>query len=198
MKKRMVVPVTLAILLIATLSVGISYALEYHGDIWNDTNDTEPTYVILTADSYSHAFDTDLYFNTFNHGGTITYTSANDCDSISVGGNDVDAIPLGMITFTISRTNCDDDFDFIVSNTGTMTGTFYLGYSTSEDGTNYEEFVYIPYVNGTGVTIEDLDNEIVNIKVKMYLNPSFQTPESALATNPLVNVTFAYRISSVI
>ena len=180
----------LAVIILSGISVG--YAI--YGDVLNTSNDTDSHYIIVTpqgADAYSDAFSKTLDFDTENRNGTVTYTlSASQITEITVATVDHDVALIGELLINIAQTGGDDDYTLTICDTsGTMTGTFYTGISTSEDNDTYSSWSYSAYTVGTGSSF-DVDDSIQWVKLRLYVDASFQTGGSSLATTPLQNVTF--------
>ena len=194
-RKLLLILPSIAVILVCATSIG--YAI--YGDVLNTSNDTEPNYVIVTpqgANAYSDAFTKTLEYDTENRNGTITYILSEDqITEITVATVDHDVVILGEIMLNIAQTGGGDDYALTICDTsGTMTGTFYVGISTSEDNDTYSSWSYSAYTIGTGASF-DVDDSIEYIKLRLFVDSSFQT-EGPLATTPLQNVTF--RIASVI
>ena len=191
-KKRRIaflIPV-IAILLISTAGVG--YAM--FGNVENTSNDTYSRYIIVTpsgANAYSDAFTKTLNFDTENRNGTITYTlTPSQVTEITVATVDHDVVLLGELLLNIAQTGGTDDYTLTINNTsGTMTGTFYTAISTSEDNDTYSAWSYGAYTIGTGSSY-DVDSDVDYIKLRLYVDSTFQSAGGSLATTPLNNVTF--------
>lgn len=191
-KKRriaFIVPI-LAILLISTIGVG--YAV--WGDVHNTSNTTDAQYITVTpqgATAYSEAFNKTLEFNTENRNGTITYTLCSEqLTEITVSETNHNAVLLGELLLRIQQTGGSEDYSLMINNiAGTMTGTFYTAISTSEDNSTYSSWTYANYTIGTGSSF-NVDDSIEYIKLRLYVDSSFQSPGGSLATMPLNGVTF--------
>lgn len=186
----LIIPV-FAIIMVSLM--GIAYAIQT-ADVQNTDNTTLPEYAIVTPQgvhAYSGGFSNGIALDTENRNGTITYTiSDGQTSDITVSGVDREVILLGEMLFNIDQTNMDEDYVFTMTDVaGTMTGTFYMGISTSEDNDTFSAWSYASYVIGTGSSF-DVDNEIEWVKVRLYVDSSFQTDGGPLAASPLNSVTF--------
>lgn len=198
-KKSILTISVLAILLVS--SIGVIYAM--YGDFISSNNDTEPRYTTITPQGVTTTdgifdktikYDTHIYIT--NQGRVVTYSlDPSQITSITVSQTEHNVILLGEILLRIEQTGGSNDYTFIVSDTsGTMTGTFYTAISTSEDNDTFSAWDNKLYVNGTGVSYSGIDSDIEWIKLRLYVDTSFQSDDSAMATMPLQSVSFTMRV----
>lgn len=186
----LIIPV-FAIIMVSLM--GIAYAIQT-ADVQNTDNTTLPEYTVITPQgihAYSGGFSNNIRLDTENRNGTVTFSIAQDqITQITVSQEEKDVVLLGELLFNVEQTNMSEDYIFSMNNiAGTMTGTFYMGISTSEDNDTFSAWEYKAYAIGTGSSF-DVDNEIEWVNVRLYVDSSFQTSGGSLATSPLQNVTF--------
>lgn len=192
MKRRRTAFIATVLGIIFLSAIAVGYA--FYGNATNSGNTTDPQYLTVTpqgTNAYSNAFSKMLQYDTVNDHGTITFTLCDDqITEITVSETDRDVVLLGELQIVIEQTNITEDYTFsIVDTAGTMTGTFYTAISTSEDDETYSSWTYGSYTIGTGSSY-DVDSGIEYIKLRLYVDASFQTPGTALAVKPMNDVTF--------
>jgi len=206
----------------AVAIIGLGYA--YTASTENSGNTTAVKYITLTpnegsgeswSSSYTGAFDNPVKYNTVNNGGTITYTvNTEQIVDIDGDGNGTDnGILLGTAKIVIAPETGGTvpAFKFSVARTaGTMTGTYKIAYSTSENsGYNYRSFSFDNastsiinyYASGDGDAVTNGANAgtfsagTTEVYVKLFYvvgaNPEGSTTLSNVT--PLSGVTFQFK-----
>lgn len=200
-KKRglIVIPVLL-ILTIASIGVGFAF----FGDFNSLSNDTDARYTTITPQGVTTTddlFSETIKYNTrvtiTGEGRTVTYSLAPEQFSqITIETVDHDVILLGEVLLRIEQVGGEDDYTFTINNvSGTMTGTFYTSLATSEDNSTYSEWSNRAYTIGTGSSFTHIDKDVEYLKLRLYVDTSFQANNSPLATQPLQNVTFMLKVT---
>ena len=194
----------LSVFVIMVCCTGIAYAI--YSDVYDDDNSTDVRYNTLTPQGITSEvpwFSKTINYNTHitvtqASGRTITYTlDPSQITEITVSTADHDVILLGEVIFKIEQVGGSDDYSFTMNNvTGTMTGTFYTSVATSEDNVTYSAWDNKAYVIGTGVTYSDIDPDSQYVKLRLYVDASFQPADSALQTMPLNGVKFSFTVNT--
>lgn len=195
--------IVIPVLLILTVSIiGVGFA--FFGDFNSLSNDTDARYTTITPQGVTttdELFSETIYYNThvtITAGGrTVTYSLAPEQKtSLTVSETEHSVILLGEVLLRIEQTGGEDDYTFLLTDTsGTMTGTFYTSLATSEDNSSYSEWSNQAYTIGTGTSYQHIDADIDYLKLRLYVDSSFQANDSPLATQPLQNVTFMLKVT---
>ena len=199
-KRSLIVIPVLLILTIATIGVGFAF----FGDFNSLSNDTDARYTTITPqgvtttdDLFSETIRYNTHVTITGLGRTVTYSLDPDqITEITIENVDHNVILLGEVLLRIEQTGGLDDYTFTINNTsGTMTGTFYTSLATSEDNTDYSAWVNHAYTIGSGTSYTHIDKDVEYLKLRLYVDSSFQSNDSALATQPLQNVTFMLKVT---
>lgn len=196
-RKRKYALVCLALLVIAAATIGVAYG--YWATTQNTDNTSDEAYIIITPSgpsAYTGAFSSTIKYDTVNDSGTITYSlSDGQTTEITVGSDEIECVKLGELTIGITQQGGPVAFDFTMTRvSGTMTGTFYVGVSTSTDGTNWSAYTYQAF---TSNSFDNLSSSTVSMKVALFVDSAFQPDSNATPVNPLDNVTFRFKAESV-
>lgn len=200
-KKRSLIVIP-ALLIILISSIGVAYAL--FGDFFSSTNSTDARYTTITpqgVETTDDLFGETIKYNTHvsiaNGTRTITYSLVPEQKTtLTVSEVEHSVILLGEVLMRVEQTGGSDDYTFTINNvSGTMTGTFYTSLATSEDDTTYSEWSNQAYTIGTGSSYQHIDKDVEYLKLRLYVDCSFQPNDSPLATMPLQNVTFVLKVT---
>ena len=195
--------IVIPVMLILTISmIGVAFA--FFGNFTSVSNDTDARYTTITPQGVTETndlFSERIYYNTHvaisNGTRTVTYSLAPEQKtSLTVSETEHSVILLGEVLLRIEQTGGEDDYTFLLSDTsGTMTGTFYTSLATSEDNDTYSDWSNQAYTIGTGSSYQHIDADVEYLKVRLYVDCSFQANDSPLATVPLQNVTFMLKVT---
>ena len=193
----------LPVMLIMTVAaLGVVYAL--YSEFVTEGNDTDARYTIITPQGVvtsNDLFDKTVKYNTdisvTAQGRTVLYSlDPTQITEITVSETDHDVILLGEVLLRVEQIGGSDDYTFRMAKTsGTMTGTFYTAIATSEDNSTFSSWDNKAFDNSTGVSYSGIDADIEYIKLRLYVDTSFQADASAMAAMPLQNVSFMIKVT---
>lgn len=206
----------LAVAVIAVCAIaiiGVGYA--YTATTENTGNDSSVKYITLsqgdnTSARYANAFDKEITYDTKTvaDGNTVktTFTLSPNQAVSSFAVTDVTAVKLGEVEINTSKLNTTDGFKFSVTNTETMSGTFYIGIKVgtgseiirayTPGSSNYYQTTpddHSAVTAGTNASIISSGSTTVDkITVSMYLGVNPSTAPTTPNDKPLQNVTFTF------
>lgn len=193
-----------AIVAVAAVAIiGIGYA--YTASTDNTSNTSSVTYMTLSQGSYTGSFNGGVVYNTVTtaSGTTKTFDSSQ---ITAIGETGLSGICLGTANLTVAQTGTVSDYKFSVSNTGTMTGTFYIGIQVGGGAEVVRSYTanatnFYSTADGTGAitaigSAATIDDEVTSIVVKMYVNAMPEPAANAEVVKPLNGVTFQFTITA--
>ena len=194
-KKKLAVAFTVLGLLAISL-VGVVYATTYLGTTTNTGNTVSATYITVEQSAYANSFDKAILFDTSNTAGTITYTPQAGQEGYAAtrgtgeGAYDRITVPsvlMGTVDVTVRETDANDPYSFIITHSGDIIGTYYVGIAIGEGAEQYYP-LSISASSGYTLTGQTAAAERV-YHVSIYFA---QSSGAAPTATPLNDVTFTF------
>jgi len=188
-----------AIVALALALVGTGYALTYTGTTTNTGNTVTSTYIQVGANAYTNSFDKEVYYDTNNDAGTITYTLNTSTPGYAAASTvdssiTVPTVKIGTVTLTITETadaaGAFDDYTLAITHDKAITGDYWIGYKIGDAAYAYSTFATGA---GAGFTTAAITGAAsTTVVIDLYIGVSTSGTTTAPSATPVNDVIFSY------